>query len=112
MNATKRPGKARKYTFTAPKHKKAKALAAHLSEKLSAELKTRSLPVRKKDIVKIVRGEFKGKDGKVIRVDPENHKIFIEKIVRKKSNGTEFEVAIDPSKVILMDLDKSDKKRI
>jgi large subunit ribosomal protein L24 len=112
MSTTMKPKKVRKNAITAPKHKKAKALAAHLSEKLSKELKRRSLPVRKKDIVKIVRGEFKGKEGKVIRVDHESHRIFIEKVVRKKSNGTEFEVAIDPSKVILMDLDKSDKKRL
>ena len=112
MKVTKKPGKSRKYAYTAPKHKKAKALAAHLSEKLSKEVKKRSLPVRKKDIVKIVRGEFKGKDGKVIKVDHKNHKIFVDKIVRKKSNGTEYEVAIDPSNVIIMDLDNTDKKRI
>lgn len=107
-----KPKKMRKRNFTAPKHKKGKMLSSHLSEKLSTELKCRSMPVRKNDIVKIVRGEFKGREGKIIRVNLETHRIFIEKVVRKKSNGEEFEVAIDPSKVILVDLDKSDKKRL
>lgn len=112
MKASYKPKKMRKSNFTAPKHKKGKALSAHLSEKLSTELKKRALPVRKNDIVRVVRGEFKGKEGKILRVNVEEHKIFIEKVVRKKSNGEEFEVAIDPSKVTLVDLDKTDKKRL
>jgi large subunit ribosomal protein L24 len=112
MTASYKPKKMRKSAFTAPKHKKQKALAAHLSEKLATELKCRSLPVRKNDIVKIVRGEFKGKEGKITSVAVEEHKIYVEKIVRKKSNGEEFEVAIDPSNTILVDLDKTDKKRL
>ncbi len=107
-----KPKKMRKRNFTAPKHKKSKMLSSHLSEKLSTELKCRSLAVRKNDIVKLIRGEFKGKEGKILRVDLEGHKIFVEKVIRKKSNGEEFEVAIDPSKVILVDLDKSDKRRL
>ena len=60
MKVTKKPGKSRKYAYTAPKHKKAKALAAHLSEKLSKEVK-RSLPVREKDIVKLLEENSKEK---------------------------------------------------
>ncbi len=78
-----KPKKMRKRAFTASKHKKQKSFAAHLSEKLSTELKTRSMPVRKNDIVKVVRGEFKGREGKIIKVDIESHKVYIEKVVRK-----------------------------
>lgn len=110
--ASYKPKKMRKRMFTAPMHKKQKALSAHLSEKLATEQKCRSLPVRKSDIVKIVRGEFKGREGKITSVDVNEHKVFIEKIVRKKSNGEEYEIGIDPSNTIIMDLDKSDKRRL
>ena len=112
MNGSKKPQRMRKAKGTAPKHKLVKAMSAHLSEKLAAELKTRSMPVRKNDIVKIMRGEFAGRDGKVIRVDTQAHRIYVEKVIRKKSNGEEFEVAIDPSKVMLVDLESKDKRRL
>ncbi|MFA5764323.1 MAG: 50S ribosomal protein L24 [archaeon] len=109
---TSKPNKSRKRAFTAPKHIKSKSIAGHLSETLRKELNKRSIPLRKGDTVKIIRGNFKDKEGKILRVDRESKKIFVEKIIRKKSDGTEFEVAIDPSKVIVRDIDKSDKKRI
>ncbi|MDD3083903.1 MAG: 50S ribosomal protein L24 [Candidatus ainarchaeum sp.] len=107
-----KPGKNRKNAFTAPMHKKSKTIAGHLGERLRKEIGIRSIPLRKNDVVKIIRGTFKGKEGKIIRIDRKNKKIFIEKIVRKKSDGTEFEIAIDPSKIIVRDLDKTDKKRL
>lgn len=109
---TSKPRKSRKNAFTAPKHIKSKSIAGHLSERLRKELGKRSIPLKKGDIVKIVRGNFKGKEGKITKVNRETKKIFIEKIIRKKSDGTEFEVAIDPSKIIVRDIDTSDKKRI
>lgn len=50
MKVTKKPGKSRKYAYTAPKHKKAKALAAHLSEKLSKEVKKDHSQLEKKTL--------------------------------------------------------------
>ncbi len=110
--ASSKPRKTRKQAITAPIHKKAKTIAGHLSERLRKELNTRSIPLRKNDVVKIVRGTFKGKEGKIIRINRVNGKIFIEKIIRKKSDGTEFDVAIDPSKIIVRELETSDKKRL
>jgi large subunit ribosomal protein L24 len=107
-----KPRKTRKRALQAPMHKKVKALAGHLSERLRKEIGKRSVPLRKNDIIKIVRGSFKGKEGKIIRINRKKGKIFVEKVIRKKSDGTEFEVAIDPSKIIVRDLDKSDKKRL
>lgn len=107
-----KPKKSRKNAITAPLHQKAKMLAGHLSERLRKELGTRSIPLRKNDLVKVVRGSFKGKEGKIIRLDRVKGKIFVEKIVRKKSDGAEFEVAIDPSKIIVRELDSSDNKRL
>jgi large subunit ribosomal protein L24 len=109
---TSKPNKSRKRVYTAPKHIKSKSIAGHLSETLRKELGKRSIPLRKGDTVKITRGNFEGKEGKIIRINREIKKIFVEKVIRKKSDGTEFEVAIDPSKIIVRDIDKSDKKRL
>ncbi len=110
MNS-KKPSKSRKQQYNMPMHKKAKAIAGHLNEKLRKELNKRSVPLRKNDTVKILRGNYKGKTGKITKVDRSKMKIFIEKITRKKSDGTEYNVAIDPSKIIVIEIDKSDKKR-
>ena len=47
----------------------------------------RSLPVRKDDIVKIVRGNFKDREGKVVTVYRKKWCIYIEKIQKEKTNG-------------------------
>jgi large subunit ribosomal protein L24 len=107
-----KPRKSRKRAITAPKHIKAKSVAAHLSEGLQKEVGSRSIALRKGDTVKILRGSFKGKEGKITNINRETGKIYVEKVIRKKSDGTEFNVAIDPSVTIVRDLDKSDKKRM
>jgi large subunit ribosomal protein L24 len=107
-----KPKKTRKRAYTAPKHVKSKTIVGHLSKTLKTELAKRSISLRKGDTVKVMRGSFKGKEGKITKVNREKKKIFIEKVIRKKSDGTEFEVAIDPSKVVVRDIDKSDKKRL
>jgi len=109
---SKKPSKARKALYELPKHKKAKEVAAHLNEKLQKELGKRSITIRKNDVVKIVRGSFAGKEGKITSVDRSANKIYVEKAVRKKSNGEERQVPIDASKVIVLDIDRTDRKRV
>ncbi|MEI7961595.1 MAG: 50S ribosomal protein L24, partial [archaeon] len=72
----------------------------------------RSIGVRKGDTVKIMRGEFSKKEGNISSVNRKKRKIYVEKIVKKKSNGKEYEVPIDASNVLIIDLDKTDRKRI
>lgn len=108
---SKKPSKMRKSQFVRKMHESAKATAAHLSEKLSQELKTRALSVRKGDTAKIMRGEFKGREGKISSVDRKGQKVFIEKITKKKANGAEWNVPIDASKIMLTELDRTDRKR-
>lgn len=94
-----------------PKHKAVKTIASHLDEKLAKELNKRSIGVRKGDTVKIVRGENKGKEGKISSVDTVKKRIYIEKVVVRRSNGQEKPLPIQPSNVIVTDLDRSDRKR-
>ena len=48
----------------------------------------RSGPVRKDDEVMVVRGTFKGREGKVVQVYRRKWVIHVERITREKVNGT------------------------
>ena len=89
------------------------ATAANESEirQIKKETGKRAVSLRKGDIVKVVRGTFKGKSGKIIGINHAKLKITIEGVKRKKSDGTEIMMPIDPSKIIVEELDKSDAKR-
>ena len=59
----------------------------------------RSIPVRKGDTVKILRGTYKGRSGKVQSVYRRRFCIYIEKLVKEKVNGQQAELPIHPSNV-------------
>jgi len=86
-------------------------MSAHLSDDLRKEYGFRSLPVRKGDVVVVMRGEHKGHSGKVIRVDLSKYRVFIEGLVRKKADGTEVFIPIHPSKLEIIRLNLDDKWR-
>ncbi len=83
---------------------------------LSSELRekhgrTAVRPV-KGDGVRIVRGGFKGIEGKITGVDTKHAKLFIEGVTREKiAGGKTSPVPIDPSKVVITNLNMEDKLR-
>jgi large subunit ribosomal protein L24 len=95
---------ARKRRALAPLHIRGKFVHSHLSKELREKMKKRSIRVKKGDKVKILRGNFKGKEGKIVKVDLKECKIFIEGITRKKARGQEILVPIDPSNVLVTEL--------
>ena len=72
---------------------------------------TRSLRVRTGDRVKIMRGQFKKTEGKVEEVDTKNSKIYIAKIEHTKRDGTKARYPIDPSNLLIVEVNTDDKKR-
>ena len=64
------------------------------------------------DNVKILRGEFKGVDGKVSSVLVENSSLAIEGVKKEKTKGDKFDVHIHSSNVIVTSLNSEDKWRI
>jgi large subunit ribosomal protein L24 len=108
---SKQARKQRKDLFNLSLHKKRKQMSAHLSKELRKKHKKRSIPLRTGDTIKIVTGEYKGKTGKVNKVNLTKRKIKVEKILRKKVDGTEKEVWVIPSNVIITELNLEDKER-
>lgn len=112
MIKSKRPGKQRKFLFTAPLHIRRKLLAAHLSKELRQKYKTRSLPVRKGDEVEVMRGKFKKKKGKISKVNLKKYKVYIEGMTVKRTDGTERQAPIHPSNLKIINLNLEDKLRV
>jgi len=109
--ASKQPAKQRKYRFNAPTHTARKFLAAHLSKDLRKKHGRRSIPVRKGDKVKVVRGQFKGRENKVERVSPKYGKVYITGIERAKKDGSKSLIPLDPTNLLITELNLDDKKR-
>jgi large subunit ribosomal protein L24 len=114
MQDTKRiknPKKQRKRLFNAPAHLRHKLMAAHLSSELAASRGIKTLPVRKGDTVRIERGDNKGFEGKVSRVDLSEYRIYLEGLTREKTDGTNIFISVHPSKVQIRNLNLDDKRR-
>jgi large subunit ribosomal protein L24 len=107
---SKQPRKQRKYRANAPKHIQRKLRSAHLSKKLKEKYKKRSLPLRKGDGVKILRGQYKGKTTKVSGF--RSIKVLTEDVKIKKANQQEVAIPIDPSNLIITELNMEDRKRL
>lgn len=102
--------KSRKAHFTAPSSVRRVIMSAPLSTDLRNKYNVRSVPVRKDDEVQVVRGTFKGREGKVVQVYRKKWVIHIERITREKVNGSTVNVGINASNVVVTKL-KIDKDR-
>jgi large subunit ribosomal protein L24 len=111
MKGTKNPGKQRKMLFNAPAHMRHKLMAAPLSPELIAQRGIKALPVRKGDSVRVMRGDHKGFDGKVSKVDLKHYRVTLEGLTREKVDGTTVFVALHPSKIMIKTLNLDDKVR-
>ena len=110
--ASKQPRKQRKYLANAPLHLKKKLLSVNLSKELRKKHGKRNIPLRKGDTVKIMRGKFKKKQGKVIEVHIKRNKVAVEGILAKKQDGSKVNVLLRPSILQITEMHMDDKKRI
>ena len=105
------PRKQRKYRHNAPLHEKSSMLNSNLSEELRKKYGKRSLRVKIGDKVKIMRGSFRKKEGKVEEVDVKNLKVYVSKIETQKRDGSKSRVPMDPSNLQITELNMDDKNR-
>lgn len=85
-------------------------MSSPLSSDLRNKYKVRSLPIRKDDEVSVVRGIYKGRDGKVVACYRRKYVIHIDRITREKATQMSVPVGIHPSNVVITKL-KLDKNR-
>lgn len=108
---TTKPSKQRKMLHQAPDHVRYKMFAAPLSDPLIASQGIKTLPVRSGDTIRVMRGDHKGFEGKVTRVNRREYRVYVEGLTREKVDGTTVFVALHPSKVMITNLNLDDKWR-
>jgi len=106
-----KPRTQRKKLFQAPAHLRQKQFSASLSPDLKERHGANAIPVRMGDTVRVMRGDRKGFEGKITRVDRKKYRIFVEGITREKVDGTTILIPIHPSKVMITNLNLDDKWR-
>jgi large subunit ribosomal protein L24 len=110
--ASSQPRKQRKYIANAPLHLKGKLLSANISKPLRSKYGMRNIEVRKGDTVRIMRGKFKKKTGKVTEVKIKSGKVYVEKVQIKKQDGSNSNVPLRASNLQIIELNLDDKKRM
>jgi len=91
---------------------KSKQLGSALSKDLHKKYGKRSVRVVEGDNVTIVRGEFKGVDGKVSKISTQKSSVAIEGVKKEKTKGDKFDVYIHTSNLVVTSLNSEDSWRM
>uniref|UniRef100_A0A7S3DGA4 KOW domain-containing protein n=1 Tax=Palpitomonas bilix TaxID=652834 RepID=A0A7S3DGA4_9EUKA len=91
--------KNRKAHFDAPSSERRKLMSAPLEKSLRKKYNVRSLPIRKDDEVRVVRGRLANREGKVVQVYRKKMCIYIERVTKNKVNKNPYPVPFHPSNV-------------
>ena len=86
-------------------------MAAPLSEELQDKYGITTLPVKVKDKVLILRGDFAYTKGEVTEVDLKRMRLYIDGVTIEKTDGTERFYPVHPSNVVITDLNLKDDRR-
>ena len=109
--SSKSPGKQRKKLHSSPIHANKTRLKCRLDEFLQEEYGLRSLVVKTGDLTKIMRGQFRDTEGKVIRVDYKDIQVFVDNATVTKSDGKEVNIPLHPSNLMLVKLELDDERK-
>jgi large subunit ribosomal protein L24 len=71
----------------------------------------RALPIRKGDVVRIMRGGFRGKEGKIVSVDTRKGTAVIEGITIEKVDEKKVPRPVHASNLLLIKMDDTDAWR-
>jgi large subunit ribosomal protein L24 len=105
------PRKQRKYVANAPLHLKKQFMHSHLSTELRTKYGTRSIQIRKGDKVKVLRGDHKGKEGKIELVSIKKQYVHVTGVDYLKKDSSKAFYPLKTSNLLVVDLELSDKKR-
>jgi large subunit ribosomal protein L24 len=110
--ASTQPRRQRKYRYNAPLHILSKFTSVNLAKDLRSKYATRNIEVRKGDKIKVMRGQYKGKTGKVESVSIKDSKVYVAGVETIRKDGTKNLIALEPSKLQIVELDLTDKRRL
>ena len=108
-----KPTKMRNQMIYQATHKtKSKQMGSALSKDLHKKYGKRSVRVIEGDSVTILRGEFKGVDGKVAKISTQKSSVAIEGVKKEATKGEKFDVYIHTSNLVVTSLNGDDKWRM
>jgi large subunit ribosomal protein L24 len=87
-------------------------MGSALSKDLQKKYGKKSARVVEGDSVTIIRGEFKGVDGKIAKISTEKSGVTIDGVKKEKTKGDKFDVYIHTSNLVITSLNSSDKWRM
>lgn len=93
--------KQRKAHFAAPSSERRRLMSCRLSKELKEKYGVRSMPIRKNDEIKILKGKGKNKTGKVVQVYRKKWCVHVDKIQRDKQNGQTVFLPIKPTYCVI-----------
>jgi len=97
--------------YRAPFTVRSKQISGSLSKELRKKYGKRSIRIIADDTVRIIRGEYKGIDGKVKKVSTEKNGVAIEGITKEKLKGEKVDVYISSSNILITALNTDDPWR-
>src|SRR5512136_2270043 len=106
-----KPRKQRYMHYNAPLHKKRKWISSHLAENLLLKYDRRSIPVVKGDTVKVMRGNYRGHEDKISKVNVRDQTVEIEGVTITTAKGTKLAKPIHASTLLITKLNVTDKWR-
>ena len=109
--SSKKPGKQRKYLVKSPLNTKTRLMRVNLSKELRKKYGKRNIGIRKGDVIKVMRGKFKKKTGKITSVNRKRMYVEIEGMQIKKQDGSKANVKFSPSILQITEMHAEDKKR-
>ena len=94
-----------------PKHQRDKMVGAVLEDSLRRQYGRKNIRVIRGDSIRVMRGEYKGVEGKVEKVNTKHATLHIEGIQREKIRGGQIKVPIHSSNVMVISLNLDDDYR-
>ena len=92
-------------------HERHKQVRARLADDLREKYDQRTVRVNQGDTVEVMRGDFAGEEGEVVRVDLKDAVIHVEGATNETVDGEEVPRPLDTSNVRVTSLDLSDSRR-
>ncbi len=101
---SKKPGKQRKALYTIKNNQRSSVLNCCLDDSLRQVVGIRRLPVRKDDRVRVLAGEFKDIEGKVLNINKKKRTVTVEECMAEKKDGSTIYKPISISRLRLIKL--------
>jgi large subunit ribosomal protein L24 len=98
--------------FQATLQTRSKQMGSLLSKDLQKKYTKKSVRAIEGDSVTILRGEFKGVDGKISKISTQKSSVAIDGVKKEKTKGDKFDVYIHTSNLVITSLNSDDKWRM